>query len=232
MSNYVALDIGNVLCRINLVNFINVLSKTLNISILDAEHRINRYQKMHDVGLFSIRDILESEFGIKSKVIIDELSNEWKDIVKFDIATLDYFHDFNLKYELRIALLSNIGFEHAEFIRPFLNKYNSTFEEAIEFFSCNVGVRKPNYLYFQSFLQQCPDFEGCVYVDDREENIETSKLFNFKPYKFDLNNIHCSPEVLAPSQFFINSVGLKNELDKIGELILDSSKPSINSRWH
>jgi FMN phosphatase YigB (HAD superfamily) len=219
MSNYVAFDIGNVLCRINFQEFTECLSDVLNITPWEAGHRFNHTQKLRDLGTLNMRDVLEMEFGIKSSVTINKISDAWNNCVKFDLEVINYFNEFDKKHGLHVALVSNIGSDHSELIKPFF-KWNSTFEESTKFFSCDAGVRKPTYIYYQTFLQMHPEFKGCVYVDDLDENLAVGEMFGLKSFKFDLTK-------------FTDYKPLMDELDKIAELILTTSASTIkNCRWH
>jgi FMN phosphatase YigB (HAD superfamily) len=187
---YLALDIGNVICHVNFDNFKNKLSKTLNISTIDVDYFLNRTQRLHDMGLTEISDELRDHFKIKSSVIIDELMEEWTNTLTFNQEFLDgieYKVNELGRKNITIALLSNIGFEHAKLMKSkwFLT---SILNNPIMFFSCEVGARKPSYLYYKTFLDMHPEFKGCLYIDDRKENLETGDRFGFKPKLFSLDN--------------------------------------------
>lgn len=187
---YLALDIGNVICHVNFDNFKNKLSKTLNISTHDVDYFLNRTQRLHDMGLTEISDELRDHFKIKSSVIIDELMIEWTNTLTFNKEFLDGIYskvDELGRKNITIALLSNIGFEHAKLIR---SKWHltSVLNDPIMFFSCEVGARKPSYLYYKTFLDMHPEFKGCLYVDDRKDNLKTGDKFGFKSRLFSLDN--------------------------------------------
>jgi hypothetical protein len=225
MICYVALDIGNVLCRVDFRKFTFAISKHLNISTWEAGHRMNLSQKFRDVGLLTMTEVLESEFNIKTSIILDDLLNIWNnEVVTFDNNMLDFFTFISSDNDLNIALLSNVGTDHAEMIDNYINKIylrysdhysNLAFKKAIRHYSCNVGVRKPQSLYYQSFLLEHPEFKGCVYLDDISENIKASIQFGFNAIEFDLEK----PE------------NMENKLRTISELIL-APKDEKNSRWH
>jgi FMN phosphatase YigB (HAD superfamily) len=218
MKYYLALDIGNVLCRVDLRKFTFAVSKAVNLSTWEVGHIINRSQRLQDVGLLTMGEILESEFNIKSSVLLDELINIWNnEVVTFDKNVFDFFSTMSKQYDLNIALLSNIGTDHAviadEYIKNIIQ--SEVFADAIRHYSCNVGVRKPQSLFFQSFLLQHPEFQGCVYLDDREENLIASKPFGFQEQTFDLETI----------------TNLKASLEYVENLLLEP-KEEKNSRWH
>jgi FMN phosphatase YigB (HAD superfamily) len=226
MEKYIALDVGNVLCTMDFKKFINSISKYTNLSVLESEHRVNRHQRLQDVGLTTMKQILESEFNIESEVILDDLLNVWNNnVLKFSPRIIEFFMDLNNRFDLKIAILSNVGIDHAFIINDYLNNYykeepsSICFKEAIRYFSCDVGVRKPQSLYYQSFLLQNPKFKGCIYVDDLEENRETASKFGFESVDFNLEKIKDENDIYM-------------QLEKIGELLSKEPLKEQNSRWH
>src|SRR5208282_4959941 len=92
---------------------------------------------------------------------------------------------------IRVALLSNIGKEHSQYFRKLMATAvdSKGISRAIQFFSCEVGARKPSLLYYQTFLYMHPDFkENCLYIDDLQENLDAAKKLGFKTVKFDLKD--------------------------------------------
>jgi len=197
-GKFCAFDIGNVLVHSTFPEFLKKLSKQLNITLEEAEYFMNRTQKLHDLGCTKMADELRDHFKIRSSVTIDELIEEWKDVIKPDYFVLSWLDNLIKKHNLRVALVSNIGLEHAEQIGGLLSRlydpktnrwHDSSFGAAIKHFSCFVGASKPSLLYYQSFLQLYPEFKGCVYVDDLQENLDASKQFGFKTYRFALTEM-------------------------------------------
>lgn len=211
---YVALDIGNVLCRVDFSNLLIDFSEALNITPEEALHFINRSQKMHDLGLTIIRDELKEQFNIKSPATINRLLDSWNQCVIPDLTVLDTYNHLTANHNLQVALLSNIGIEHAALMETVL-AHNGFFQNAIKHFSCEVGARKPSLLFYQSFLMQYPQFRGCVYVDDVVENLEAGKKFGFQTYHFALDKMD-----------------VQVELPEIEKLIMSDGEEEQNSRWH
>ena len=217
--HYIALDIGNVLCRIDFRQFTYPLSRHLNLSTWEVGRRINRSQKLQDVGLLNMTEVLESEFGIKSNVIIEEFLYIWNTkVIKFDLDVLAFFQE--KVNDLKIALLSNVGLDHSIMIDNFINSHPEydIFGNSIRYFSCNVGARKPQILYYQSFLDQNPNFEGCVYLDDLPENIEMANKLGLNAVEFNLEKISSKDELTL-------------RLKSINDLIYETKEEKI-SRWH
>jgi hypothetical protein len=114
-----------------------------------------------------------------------------------------------------VALLSNIGVEHAVMMENTL-KHGGFFPDAIKHFSCDVGARKPSMIYYQSFLWQYPEFKGCLYVDDLQENLDSGAKFGFRPFHLDLSK-----------------PGVDDKIREIEKIVIETSSSKVkNSRWH
>ena len=168
--NYVALDIGNVLVHADFHPFLNKLSKSLNLTLEEANYFMNRTQKLHDLGYTEMKDELRDHHKIKSPIIIDELMEEWHNIITPCNPIIERIKNMMKHNEMKVALLSNIGLEHAVKVATLIPK-------SINFFSCYVGSRKPSLLYYHTFLQLHPEFWGCPYIDDLQENLDAGKQF-------------------------------------------------------
>lgn len=201
---YIALDIGNVLCHVATEPFLETLSETFNTTIPEASRFLKRFQQIHDLGYTTMEDELKDHFGLKSPVTIKKLVQGWNDSVSPNMYILDRLNDMREKHQLQVALLSNIGVEHAEMMEEKL-AYNGFFPGAIKHFSCFVGARKPSAIYYQSFLLQYPEFKGCVYVDDLKENLKASEAFGFKTFHFTLEDPAYENRIKDLESLIINS---------------------------
>lgn len=194
---HLTVDIGNVVCEVNFTSFLRKLSKTLNIPLQETEYFLNRTQKLHDLGLTVIQDEIHDHFKIKSPVIIEELVEDWNKTVYPNTTVIAFLHSLikpSLSIEpIKLAILSNMGSEHSELMVKMLSPI---YDDAIKFFSCDVGARKPTYLYYKTFLDLYPEFKGCLYIDDRPENLKTGELFGFRPYKLELDKIKNNAELM------------------------------------
>jgi len=202
MKKFLCIDIGNVLVYANTSKFKNKLSKVLNITLEEANYFLNRVQKLHDLGYTHLSDELRDHFKIRSSVIIDELLDEWNHVICPFPEILSRLENMIKGYDLQVALLSNIGIEHAALMPMQLG--NDFFQNCIKHFSCHVGARKPTMVYYHTFLQLHPEWKGCPYIDDLQENLDASQQFGFKTYRFSLE------DMIKP----------KVELDKLESFIL------------
>jgi len=192
------LDIGNVIGKVEFDTFTAILSSVVNIPQQEAHVRINRYQGLHDVGLMDMHQILGKEFDVKSEELMEFLISEWTNVLPMDKRVINRLETISSKIlinnygcivsELKLALLSNVGQEHANYISERFGECH-ILDTAIKYFSCEVGSRKPQSLYFQSFLDRYPRFINSVYVDDRQENLDASVPYGFIPVRLDLSTM-------------------------------------------
>jgi FMN phosphatase YigB (HAD superfamily) len=185
--NYVCLDVGNVLVHVDFQSFINDLSEQLNITLEEAEYFMNRTHALHDIGLTTMSDELRDHFKIRSTIIMNKLLTSWNKIIKPNYSMVDFMLKMMKNHETKVALLSNMGLEHAVLIELVLSHHNF-FQQCVKHLSCQVGARKPTKLYFQSFLFQYPEFYGAAYLDDLRENLNMGAEFGFRPLLFNIND--------------------------------------------
>lgn len=209
---HIAIDIGNVIAHVNFLPFFECLSRYKNISFQECYDFLEKSQASHDLGIFSFAARINESFDIKSPAIMKDILSSWNACVKLDDLMMKFIEK-RLAKGNKIALVSNIGFEHAALMEEqIIKKFNST--RLIPFFSCHVGARKPTMLYFQTFLSMHPDFKGAHYLDDRPENLSMGEKFGLKPVNgFNLATMH--PKTLA-----FQLEDLENNIDNEGNLTL------------
>jgi hypothetical protein len=199
----ICLDIGNVLCRVDFIPFLEHLSKSLNITLEESQYFLNRTQKLHDLGCTSIADELRDHFKIKSPVIMRELLDLWDDKVIQRDRTYQ-LENVVLKHNLQVALLSNIGFEHAKVVGYWASGNGPFSLKSVRHFSCFVGARKPSALFYQSFLWEYPEFKGSLYVDDLQENLDASHRFGFQPFHMALDSANYGERIKELDELIAN----------------------------
>lgn len=185
---HVAFDIGNVLAEVDLSGFIvklrTVLSSRSDPNLLDPERFLEHLQATQDLGILTIRQYLHQAYNFPDSVL-DELVIEWNKTVKPNEMMLNFMD--NLRSEgVKIALLSNIGPEHAEHLKKTCPRM---FAGCVEHLSYEVGARKPTKLFYQSFLMDHEEWLGAIYCEDRPENLKTGKKYSFKSFKFCLDEV-------------------------------------------
>lgn len=217
---FIAFDIGNVLCKVDLDKFKYELAECIRIHSPEVESHpyfdsmffLNSFQALQDLGFITIEAALHNRFPNIHKRETDALTKTWLNTIKPSEMMLNFMDD--LRYEgVKIALLSNIGLEHTKHLKEICPRM---FHNTYEHLSFEVGARKPSKLYYQSFLMDHADFVGAVYVDDREENLKTGKKYSFKSFKFNLDKIEQMP--LSKQ---------KMELDKIRSYVFDRKYDNV-----
>lgn len=201
---YIALDIGDVLCHVESEPFLDLVSETFNATIPESARFLKRFQQIHDLGYTTMEDELKDKFHVKSPVVLKKLVEAWNASITPNMYIIDKLNNLRDKYNLQVALLSNIGVEHADMMTMKLD-HNGFFPGAIKHFSCFVGARKPSMVYYQSFLLRHPQFKGCLYVDDLMDNLVASKQFGFKPYHFTLKDPNYQDKITEIESLVVNS---------------------------
>lgn len=176
----VAFDIGNVLVAFDIDIFVKRLHKELNISEREALYFLEHLQHHQDIGVTTVAQSLRTHYKLDD---VDHLVKAWNDILVPNERMLRFLE--NLRDEgVKVALLSNMGKEHAVHLRTTCPEL---FKDAYQHLSFEVGARKPTKLFFQSFCLEHNEFLGCLYLDDLEENLQMGKKFCFSAYRFQLD---------------------------------------------
>lgn len=104
------------------------------------------------------------------------------------------------KYRYEVSLLSNIGFDHADFLR----QKCPVFKKCNQHFSCDVGARKPTKLFYQSFLLEYGWDKDVLFFDDRPENVKAAESY-LAGVQFDIEDYATDEEA---AQAVRNRLGL------------------------
>lgn len=180
----IAFDIGNVLIKFDIFKFVNILAEELEISKSAAMFFLEHVQTNQDIGLTTIEKSLRLQYNISKNWALD-LVDEWNHCLEPSELMLRFVE--NLQYEgVDIALLSNMGKEHADYLRKTCPEI---FNHTVPHLSFEVGARKPTKLFYQSFCMDHDDFTGALYLDDIEENLQTGKKYGFSTYLFNLSDL-------------------------------------------
>lgn len=199
---YIALDLGDVLLDLDWNKFYWSFSTEVGEKVRDL---LIDNCRADFCGITRMSSIFRKEF--EKEGLAPHIVNQWNNIIKPNEKMMEFVK--SLKPYTKIAYLSNMGFDHLEVLKinyPELIKLAD-----VTHMSCEVGACKPTKLYYQSFLHDNPEYSGCVYLDDRQENLIAGSKYKFKSIHFDLNTF----DVSKPSK-------LKNKLDEIRLKILDS----------
>lgn len=200
---YLALDIGNVICDVAQEPFLEILSEQFNVTIAEAQRFLKRFQRLHDLGHTTMEDELKDKFAVKSPAIIKKLVSAWNNSMTPNLSIMETLNRLRKIHGVEMALLSNIGVEHAAMMEDTL-KHDGFFPGVIKHFSCAVGARKPSLIFYQSFLLQYPQFTNCLYVDDLQENLDASKIFGFKTFRLALDEPNCNDKIKEIEQLIVD----------------------------
>jgi epoxide hydrolase-like predicted phosphatase len=172
------------------VVFEDGIDKTLEI--LGKDYKLNLEQKKlirkayleldaasteHEFSQELVAKVIEIT---KKKINFEKYSQLWDSLVKEN----DYVCDF-IKHQKslgkNIVYITNIGSSYESRKNSSIYKY---FDGGVA--SCEVGVRKPDPKIFRLLLEKY-DLKAnkCVFIDDKQANVEAAKLLGFKTIQFD-----------------------------------------------
>jgi FMN phosphatase YigB (HAD superfamily) len=182
-NKHICFDIGNVLFNVNFLPFQSYLHSIYGISFEDTYQFLKHNQKNCDLGLTTIDNGIRYHFRITKagEAHLPGAQDAWMKSITPNKEMLDLISSLQ-QDGWKIALLSNMGYEHREKVYPM-------FADHIRFLSCDVGARKPTTLFFKTFLDLHPEYVVATYIDDLQENLDAGQSFGLKPIKFDLTNL-------------------------------------------
>jgi FMN phosphatase YigB (HAD superfamily) len=179
----VAFDIGNVLCHVPVNEFYDfVAAQGIVADRKEAEEFMNGIQYAQDLGLYNIRQGFYKFNPHISKKTLQDLHDKWLDIGRPSNEMLEVLKEA-IDSGYQVALLSNIGHDHAEVFR----QKCELFQGCHQHFSCEVGARKPTKLFYQSFRHDYAWRDDVMFFDDRQENIDAAQGY-FRGIRFDIED--------------------------------------------
>lgn len=199
---YIALDLGDVLLDLDWNKFYFSFSADIGERV---KNLLTDYCRSDFCGISMMSSIFQKEF--EKEDLGPYITSKWNDIIKPNEKMVEFVK--SLKPYTKVAFLSNMGFDHLDVLKINYPEFLKLAD--VTHMSCEVGACKPTKLYYQSFLHDNPEYSGCVYLDDRQENLIAGSKYKFKSIHFDLNTF----DEKKPSK-------LKNKLDEIRLKILDS----------
>ena len=190
MIKHVIFDLGQVLVKVDLQNFMAHFSKEFDITIFDLMQNQNdgAYQD------FMIGNLTSEQFHQKTChrynhfVSLDRLKFVWDTMLTGPVDGMAKVVNQLHENGYSLALLSNTDpwhFEYCQQYLPFLEKFES------RFLSYDLKMKKPDaeiFLTVANALHTKP--EQCVFIDDVRENIDSARSLNFKTIHFqDANQL-------------------------------------------
>lgn len=185
----IAFDIGNVLCHFDIDDFYDKSVENHSDPIQSRELIKNLTEELEHldyIGAVTISNEIRRKFNnIFTEEQIEKIIDTWNKTVSPNEQMMNFIS--SLKYDnIKIALLSNMGKDHAVYLK---NTYPLLFDVDVIHLSYEVGSFKPHKLFFQSFLMNNEEYAGCVYLDDKKENIISAAKMKFNAVHFDLNSL-------------------------------------------
>jgi FMN phosphatase YigB (HAD superfamily) len=191
MASYnVVFDIGNVLCKVDFVHVEAIRASdgiwpnVVNNIVYDKQ-----FQSLHDIGATNITNCIKcSQYGslyFRDGKLDGDILDAWSTVIQPVQQMID-FAEKCIDDGREIALCSNVGVEHVSIMRGKLG--DKIMDNAVKFFSCEAGVRKPTYAYYDLFLRMYPQFTGATYFDDIKENINAGNKFGLNGHLFDIRS--------------------------------------------
>jgi FMN phosphatase YigB (HAD superfamily) len=185
--SYLICDLGNVLLD----------------TYCSDEFLLKKYYKVYERPIHRYEYFPEAEFKSFKKI--------YKQYERFDYCGLVKLKDYMNKYQsdvwdltikpnekmvnwireiknkgVQIAYLSNMGWDHFNLLKE---KYSDFINLAdVKFMSCEVGAAKPDFVYYKTFLDMYPQYNGAIYLDDRQENLNVGSMFGLKSFYFNLED--------------------------------------------
>ena len=184
---FIAFDMVNVLVDYKYDDFHQYLiDNKVFKTVEDCTVYIEYILGMADIGLFTIKQAFDNLLVFKDKKpeLLENMLKLWDEVIIEVPEMTDLIKRLKDKHKIRIALLSNISYEHSLIFR---NKFDPIFNSCITHFSCSVGAKKPSKIYFQSFLYDNSGFKGSLFFDDVESNVIEAQNQGFKAIQFRLD---------------------------------------------
>ncbi len=199
---FICLDVGSVICDVDFRNFIGELCANHQFNESDVWNFLKLVQPFHDMGLTRLSDELMVKYNISSETN-PKIIEHWNQSITPNSISAHYLDEL-LNSGVKVAILSNMGYEHRQIIG---NVIGPNLERCVQYFSCDVGTRKPYYLYYQSFLSQYPEYKNSIYIDDRIDNLMTGTKFGFDSVHMDTAKMN-NDELVEIWQSVKTSLGL------------------------
>lgn len=196
----IAFDIGNVLFRfdpsplLDLLIGLNIVENTA----MAYEFMGGSFQHSQEIGLYDIKQRFYQLNPKLSSDTLQEIYDRWMETFEPSLPMIEIVEEL-IANKHSVALLSNIGPDHAKFVRDKCK----IFDKCIQHFSCDVGARKPTRLFFQSFhIQNCWG-RDTLYFDDREDNIAMGGEYH-NAVLFDINSFTSDEEAAKKMRGYIS----------------------------
>lgn len=137
-----------------------------------------------DVGGLTSLEVWES-LGFKGD--IEKIEKDYLDTIEINDGFLAFISSVSKHY--RMAIISNDSSRWSKYLREKfdINKYFDVIS-----ISGDLKIQKPNERIFQLTIEQLGcKAEDCLYVDDREGNLEAARKVGMNAVMFNSRNVKC-----------------------------------------
>jgi len=196
----IAFDIGNVLFHFDLTPLLDLLicQDIVENNAMAYEFMGGSFQHSQEIGLHNIKQSFYQLNPQLSDNTLQEIHDRWMETFYPSLPMMEIVEELICnKYD--VALLSNIGPDHAKFVREKCKIFN----KCIQHFSCDVGARKPTRLYYQSFYIQNGWGRDSLYFDDRKDNITMGSEYH-RSILFDINSFSSDEEAAKKMREYLS----------------------------
>ncbi len=143
-----------------------------------------------DVGELTSLEVWES-LGFKGN--IEKIEKKYLDTIEINDGFLDFVLSVSKHYKM--AIISNDSSRWSKYLREKfdINKYFDVIS-----ISGDLKIQKPDERIFQFTIEQLGcKAEDCLYVDDREGNLEVAKKVGMNPVLFNSRNVQCDGNIVT-----------------------------------
>lgn len=193
--SYAAFDIGNIILHVDLDKHITDISNIFKITQEDALEFLKNIQVKQDLGVNDYQSCAHHYFGSRDykfdRTTFQQAYKSWLDCVQLCQPMIDMIASL-IEKGIQVSFLSNMGFDHKNHIYELLLQTDSgriVKEKSYFYFSCDLNVRKPSLVFYNTFTQVFNEYKGCIYIDDIMDNLKAAKLCGFDPIYFNLDEI-------------------------------------------
>lgn len=152
-----------------------------------------------DAGELTSLEVWEA-IGFKGD--LEKIEKEYLDTIKLNDGFIDFIEAASKKYKL--AIISNDSSRWSKYLREKfdLNKYFDVIST-----SGDLKIQKPDERIFLLTVEKLGvDAEDCLYIDDREENLESAKNVGMSTIMFNSRNVSYEGESIENFQELMKKV--------------------------
>ncbi len=142
-----------------------------------------------DVGELASLEVWE-KLGFKGD--IERIEKEYLDTMEINDGFLDFISSVNKNYKM--AIISNDSSRWSKFIRE---KFDVNKHFDVISISGDLKIQKPDERIFELTIEQLGcRAEDCLYVDDREENLEAARKVGMNVVLFNSRNVEYDSDIV------------------------------------